>query len=104
MNIKGAFDYVSKHQLFRKMIELRISGDLDIWMSFFFIGWKVYVIINKYNNKESNVKTEIPQDFLVSPIFFLLYISNIFNKVSKKTPLITFLLLIYGLGFIVLGS
>ena len=38
------------------------------------------------------------------PILFLIYISDVFNKVSEKTPLVTSLSFVDDLGFIVSGS
>ena len=40
----------------------------------------------------------------MSPIFFLIYISGVFNKVSKISPLVTSLSFVDDLGFIALGS
>ena len=38
------------------------------------------------------------------PIFFLIYISRVFNKVSETNPSVTSLFFINDLGFIALGS
>lgn len=74
------------------------------WTSLFWINRKIQLIINRHNNKKREIKTGICQGFLVSPIFFLIYISKIFNKVLKTSFLIIFLLFIDDLSFIALSS
>ncbi len=50
------------------------------------------------------VKTRIPRDSLISSILFLIYISGVFNKVSKINSYVTSLSFIDDLGFIASGS
>ena len=56
------------------------------------------------DNKEKNVEIEIPQGFPVLSIFFFIYISDVFNNISEKTPLPMSLLFVDDLGFIALGN
>ena len=104
MDIKGAFDHVSKQQLLTRMIELGINGDLVTWTGSFLTGRKVQLVIDGHDNKERNIETGIPQGSPVSPILFLIYISGVFNKVTEISPLVTSLSFVDDLGFIALGS
>lgn len=49
---------------------------------------------------KKKIETGIPQDFLVSLVLFLIYISRVFNKVLKTSFLVTSLFFIDNLGFI----
>lgn len=57
-----------------------------------------------HDNKKKIINTKISQGFLLSSIFFLIYISRIFIKVSKTSSLAMSLFFMNDLGFIALGS
>ena len=44
MDVKGAFDNVSKGQLLNRMIELRIDGELVAWTGSFLLDQKVQLV------------------------------------------------------------
>lgn len=104
MDVKGAFDHVSKGQLLTRMIELGIDGDLVTWTSSFLTVRKVQLVIDGHDNEEREIETGIPQGSPVSLILFLIYISGVFNKVLETWPLVTSLSFIDDLGFIASGS
>ena len=104
MDVKGAFDHVSKGQLLTRMIELGIDGDLVTWTGSFLTDRRVQLVIDGHDNKEREIETGIPQGSPVSPILFLMYISGVFNKVSETSPLVTSLSFVDDLGFIASGS
>ncbi len=52
MDVKGAFDHVSKGQLLTRMIELGIDGDLMTWTGSFLTDRRVQLVIDGHNNKE----------------------------------------------------
>ena len=47
---------------------------------------RIEFIINGHINPEITVNINIPQNFSVSPILFLIYINRIFKKVEEKFP------------------
>ena len=51
MDVKGAFDHVSKGQLLTRIIELGIDGDLVNWTGSFLIDRKVQLVIDGHDNK-----------------------------------------------------
>ena len=104
MDVKGAFDHVSKAQLITRMIELGIDGDLVAWTSSFLIHRKIQLVIDGHENKEREIKTGIPQGSPVSPILFLIYISGVFDTVTEASPSVISLSFIDDLGFIASGS
>ena len=104
MDMKKAFNYISKGQLIAPMVKLRIDRDLILWTRSFLIDRKVELVIDGHENSEREIETGISQDSSASPIFFLIYISGIFEKVTKICPLVTFVFFIDDLTFIALGS
>ncbi len=62
---------------------------------------KIELVIDGHDRE---IETEIPQGSPVSFIFFLIYISGVFSKVSETSSLITSLSFIDDLGFIASGS
>ncbi len=104
MDVKGAFDHVSKVQLLSRMLELGIDGDLLTWTDSFLTDRKVQLVIDCHDNQAREIETGIPQGSPVSPILFLIYINGHFNKISKTSPLVTSLFFIDDLGFIASGS
>lgn len=61
-------------------------------------------MIDEHNNKEREIETTIFQGFSISLIFFLIYIGEVFNKVSETNLLVISLIFIDDLKFIALGS
>lgn len=62
------------------------------------------MVIDRHENKERKIKTEIPQSSPVSPILFLIYISGVFDKVLEISPLVPSLSFVDDLGFRAFGS
>ena len=104
MNVKGAFDHVSKRQLIKRIIELGVDRNLMKWTKSFFTDRTVQLVIDEYENQKRKIETGIFQGSPVSPILFLIYISGVFYKVQDITLSVTSLLFVDDLGFIALGS
>lgn len=45
MDVKGAFDHVSRSQLLKRMVELGIDGDLVAWTRSFLTGRKIRLLL-----------------------------------------------------------
>ena len=86
MDVKGAFDYVSRLKLAQRMRQLGIDNDWIGWTQSFLTDRKVEIVIDGHINSEKDVETGIPQGSPVSPILFLIYISGIFDAVSAISP------------------
>lgn len=104
MDVKGAIGHVSKAQLFAQMIELGIDGNILTQTGSFLTDQKVQLIIDGNDNEEKEIETGISQGSLVSPIFFLIYISEVFEKLSQTSPLVISISFIDDLGFIASNS
>ena len=61
MDIKGAFDHVSKGQLLKRIFELGVDGDFITWTRLFLIDRKVQLGIHEHKNKEREIEPGIPE-------------------------------------------
>lgn len=71
MNVKGAFDHVSRGQLRMRMIKLGIDGHLVTWTGSFLTNPRLQLVIDGHDNKEKEIETGILQESPVLPILFL---------------------------------
>lgn len=58
------------------------------------------MVIDGNDNKKREIKTGIRQGLPVSPIFFLKYISKVFDTVAENNQTVTSELLVDDVGFI----
>lgn len=61
---------------------------------------KVQLVIDGHDNREQNIEIGIPQGSPVLPILFLVYITEVFGKMTESYPTITSLLFVDDLGFV----
>lgn len=59
IDVKETFDYVSKRQFIKQMIELKIDRDLIKQTKSFFIGQTLQFVINRCKNLEKKIETKI---------------------------------------------
>lgn len=104
MDVKETFDHVSKIQLLTRMTKLGIDGNLMRWTNSFLTNRKIQLIVDGHDNDKKDIEIGIPQGSPVSPILFLIYISGVFDEVTKNNPLVTSLSFIDDLMFIASGS
>jgi hypothetical protein len=86
MDVKGAFDHVSRGRLLAKMVEMRIESNLVRWVSSFMEGRRIRMVIDGCERAERNVQTGIPQGSPISPILrlFAIYLSGVFETVEAS--------------------
>lgn len=73
MDVKGAFDYVSRIKLAQWMRQLGIDNDLIGWTQSFLTDRRVEIVIDGHINAEKDAETSIPHGSPISPILFLIY-------------------------------
>jgi retron-type reverse transcriptase len=73
----------------KRLIELKIPGDIIRWVNSFFIDRKVQLIIDGYICSLKEVEAGLPQGSLISPILFVIYISRFFDYIEEKIPITT---------------
>ena len=89
LDIKGAFPNVIRQQLVKRLIELKIPGDIIRWVNSFFTDRKVQLIIDGYTCFLKEIKAGLPQGSPISLILFAIYISGFFNYIKEKIPVFT---------------
>jgi retron-type reverse transcriptase len=87
----------------KKLIELKIPGDIIRWVNSFFTDRKVQLIIDGYTCSLKEVEAGLPQGSLISPILFVIYISGFFDYIEEKI-LIIILLFADDIGIIAVKS
>lgn len=88
MDVKGAFDHVSRSRIFKHMIDFSFEENLIAWTRSFLTNQKIQLHIDGHKINEGKIKTGIPQGSPLSPIFFLIHISGVFNTVTEVSPLV----------------
>lgn len=83
MDVKRAFDYLSKNELMRKIKAIETDSDLLRWTDLFMSEKMVSLVIHSHQLKEVEMGTGVLQGSSVSPILFLAHLSDIFTKVEK---------------------
>jgi ribonuclease HI len=78
LDIKGAFDYVSKPRLLLVLEKLGLPGKLVSWVSSFLSDRKIQLAFDGcIQPNPVNIEIGIPQGSPISPILFLLYVRDI---------------------------
>ena len=103
MDVKRAFDRVSRAELAQRISELEIDDDLIRWTQSFLKDRWVELVIDGYINPKHKIETGIPQCSPVSPILFLIYISGVFFQVESRLLQISCLSFMDDLRFLVAG-
>ena len=52
MDVKGAFDHVSRGQLITRMIELGVDGNLVAWTNSFLTDRRIQLVIDGHETKK----------------------------------------------------
>jgi hypothetical protein len=86
MDVKSAFNNVSKVHLGKRMEELELEPDLIRCTESFMTGRQVKLVLGGETGDASPVDTGIPQGSPVAPILFVTYLSGIFGEVERTVP------------------
>ena len=86
MDVRGAFDNVSKPQLIQTLTELGLPPPITSWVTHFLSNQQTALAFDGAREKLGPVQTGIPQGSPASPILFLLYIRPLFDKLHTHLP------------------
>ena len=78
MDVKGAFENVSRLHLIHIMTEMGLPVPLISWTNHFMTGCKIALAFDGENEDLHAVKTGIPQGSPTSPILFIIYLQPLF--------------------------
>ena len=84
LDVKGAFDHVSKNRLLQIMISLLLPTSLILWVSSFLDDRVLRLAFNNSIEVFKSILTSIPQGSPISPILFLIYIRDLFKSANIR--------------------
>src|SRR5690606_13590753 len=103
LDVKGAFDNVSRVRLLQTMQQMRIPTPLVHWVEHFMTERSIQLAFDGQREGMVPVDTGIPQGSPVSPILFLIYLKPLFDVLEKKHPTLQFPSYINDVGIISTG-
>jgi len=86
MDVKSAFNNVSKVHLGKRMEALGVEPDLIRWTGSFMSDRQVKLVLDGKVGEAKPVDTGIPQGSPAAPILFVTYLSGIFDEVEAAVP------------------
>jgi len=99
MDVKLAFNNVSKIHLGKRMEALGIEADLIRWTMSFMTDRKVRIALDRETGEAQVVDTGVLQGSPAAPILFVGYLSGIFNEVERKVPGVSGLSFVDDIGW-----
>lgn len=84
MDIKEAFNHVSRNELIRKMEAMRADSDLVRWRRLFMLERKESLVIDGHHCEATEVVLGVPQGSPISLILFAVYLNGILREVERK--------------------
>ena len=79
LDVKGAFDHVSKNQLLKICLDLGLPKNLIRWISSFLSDRQIQLAFDSETSPTTSIDIGIPQGSPISPILFLIYIRYLFD-------------------------
>ena len=84
MNFRKAFEMVSHYILLKKFCRYGIRGPTRSLIKSCLTDGKQYVSNNNCNSTQKPVEIGVPQGSILGPLFYLIYVSDIFNALPCK--------------------
>jgi ribonuclease HI len=82
LDVKGAFDHVSKNRLIQILANLKLPLSLINWISSFLADRTIRLTFDNNIEEFKPISTGIPQGSPISPILFLIYIRDLFKNLN----------------------
>jgi len=99
MDVKSAFNNVSKIHLGKRMAALGIETDLIRWTMSFMTNRKVKIALDGETGEAQPADTGVPQGSPAAPILFVTYLSGIFDEVERRVPGVSGLSFVDDIGW-----
>jgi len=86
MDVKAAFNNISKTHLGKRMEERELEADLIRWTMSFMSDQRVKLLLDSETSEENPVDTSVLLGSRAAPILFITYLSGIFDVVEQVVP------------------
>ena len=83
IDLKKAFDAVTYNILLSKHESCGFRGVVNDWFRSYLIGRRQYTIVNVYISDVSQTLCGVPQDSVLGPLLFLLYVNDLYKSSNK---------------------